>query len=41
MLELWRMQNTPSLTSLPDPLWPVVISPDRVLSMDQIELTDI
>ena len=32
------MQRTPSLLSLPDPLWPVVVSLDRVLSMGQIEL---
>ena len=40
-LELWGMQNTSSLPSLPDPLWPRVIAPDRVLSMGQIELFDI
>ena len=38
MLELWRMQSTPSLPSLPDPLWSRVVAPDRVLSMAQIEL---
>ena len=38
MLELWGMQSTPSLPSLPDPLWPGVVVPDRVLSMGQIEL---
>ena len=27
-----------SWPSLPDPLWPVVVSPDRVLSMGQTEL---
>ena len=32
------MQSTPSLPSLPDILWPVVVVHDRVLSMDQIEL---
>ena len=31
----------PSLPLLPGPLWPGVVSPDRVLSMDQIELFDI
>ena len=41
MLELWGMQCTPSLPSLPDPLWPGVVAPDRVLSMGQIELFDI
>ena len=38
MLELWGMQNTPSLSSLPGSLRPRVVAPDRVLSMDQIEL---
>ena len=38
MLELWRMQSTPSLLSLPGPLWPGVVTPDRVLSLGQIEL---
>ena len=38
MLELLRIQSTPSLLSLPGPLWLGVIAPDRVLSMDQIEL---
>ena len=33
MLELWGMQSTPSLPSLPGPLWPGVVAPDRVLSM--------
>ena len=28
---------TPSLPLLPDPLWPGVVEPDRVLSMGQIE----
>ena len=38
MLELWGMQSTPSLPSLPGPLWPGVVAPDRALSMGQIEL---
>ena len=38
MLELWGMQSTPSLPSFPGPLWPGVVSPDRALSMGQIEL---
>ena len=38
MLELLEMQSTPSLPSLPAPLWPEVVVPDRVLSMGQIEL---
>ena len=33
MLELWGMRSTPSLPSLPGPLWPGVVAPDRVLSM--------
>ena len=36
MLELWGMQSTFSLPSLPGPHWPE--APDRVLCMDQIEL---
>ena len=38
MLELWGMRITPSLPSLPGPLWPRVVTTDRVLSMGQIEL---
>ena len=38
MLELWGMRNTPSWPSLPGPLWPGVVAPDRVLSIGQIEL---
>ena len=38
MLELWGMRNIPSLPSLPGPLRPGVVAPDRVLSMGQIEL---
>ena len=41
MLELWGMQSTPSLPSLPGTLWPGVVAPDSVLSMGQIELFDI
>ena len=37
MLELWGMQRIPSLPSLPAPLWPWVVTTDRVLSMGQIE----
>ncbi len=36
MLEQWEMQSTPSLPSLPGPLWPGLVAPDRALSMDQI-----
>ena len=38
MLELWGMRSTPSLPSLPGPIWPRVVAPERVLSMGQIEL---
>ena len=38
MLELLRTWDTFSLQLLPGPLWPAVVSPDRVLSMGQIEL---
>ena len=38
MLELWGIWNTPSLPSLPGPLWLGVVVPDRVLSMGQMEL---
>ena len=38
MQDLWGMQNTPSLPSLPGPLWPTVVASDRVLFMGQIEL---
>ena len=41
MLELWKMWSTPSLTSLPGPHWPRAVGPDRVLSMDQIELFEV
>ena len=29
MLELWGMRSTPSLPSLPGPLWPGVLAPDK------------
>ena len=29
MLELWGMQSTPLLPSLPGPLWPVVVAPEK------------
>ena len=38
MLELWGMQSTPSLPSLPGLLRSGVVAPDRILSMGQIEL---
>ena len=40
MLELWVMESTASLPSLPGLLWPGEVAPDRVLSMGQIELFD-
>ena len=41
VLELWGMRSTSSLPSFLGPPWPGVVAPDRVLSMDQIELFDI
>ena len=38
MLELLGMGSTPLLLSLPGPLYPGVVAPDRVLSIGQIEL---
>ena len=38
VLELWGLRSTPSLPSLPGPLWPGVVPPDRALSMGYIEL---
>ena len=38
MLELWGMRSTPSLPSLPGPLWLWVVAPNRVFCMGQIEL---
>ena len=38
MLELWGMQMTPSLPSLPGPLRPRVVAPLWVLTIGQIEL---
>ena len=38
MLEFWRMRSLHLLPLLPDPLWLAVGAPDRVQSMDQIEL---
>ena len=36
--EVWGMQSTSSLPSLPGQLWPRVVAPDRVLCMGEIEL---
>ena len=38
MLDLWRMQSTPSLPSLPGLLLSGVMAPDGALSMGQIKL---
>ena len=38
MLGVWGMWGAPSLLSLPGPLWPGVVAPDRALSMGQIEV---
>ena len=38
LLEIFWMQSTPSLQSLPGPLWPEMVVSDRVLSMCQTEL---
>ena len=29
MMELWEIWSTPSLSSLPGPLWPGVVAPDQ------------
>ena len=39
MLEIWGMQSTSSLLSLPGPLWTRVVTSGRVLSIGQIELS--
>ena len=38
MLELWGMQSTSSLPSLPDPLKSGVVAPVRLLTIGQIKL---
>ena len=38
MLELWGIWSTPSLPFLPGPLSTIVVTPDSVLSVGQIEL---
>ena len=38
MLELWGMRSTPLLLSAPGPLWSGMVTPERVVSMGQIEL---
>ena len=39
VLELWGMWSIPSLPLLQGPLWPGVVVPDSILSMNQIELS--
>ena len=41
ILELWGMRSTRLLPSLPGPLYPGVVAPDRVLPMGQIELNSV
>ena len=41
MLYLWGMQSTPLLPSLPGPLLPDVVAPDRILSMGQTEVNSV
>ena len=41
MLEFWGMWITPLLPLLPGSLWPGMVAPDIVLSMDQSELSEI
>ena len=41
MLELWEVRSTPSLPSLPFPLWLRMVAPESVLSMSQTEQFDI
>ena len=38
LLELWGMQSTPSLPSLPGSFWPQVIAPYTVFSMCSIKI---
>ena len=40
MLDLWGMWSTLLLSLIPDPLWPGVVAPGRVLSMSWIEMFD-
>ena len=41
MLEFLGMWSTSLLPSLPCPLWPGMVAPDKVLSMSQIELNSV
>ena len=38
MLEFWGMRNTLLLPLLSAPLWPVMVAPDKTISMGKIEL---
>ena len=38
MMKPWGMRCSPLLPSLPDPLRPGMVAPDRALSMRKIEL---
>ena len=38
ILEFWGIRSTPSMPSLPSPLWPRVVASNRVLFMGQIDL---
>ena len=38
MLKLWGMRCIPSLPLFPGSLWPVMVAPDRALSISKIEL---
>ena len=38
MLEVWGIRSSPSLTSLPGLFWLGVATPDRFLSIGQLEL---
>ena len=38
MLELWGLQSTTSLPSLPSPLWFRMVAPDKAQAMGQIEV---
>ena len=41
MLKLWGMQSTRSLPSLPGPLRPGVVAPNRLLSIGQIKVNSV
>ena len=41
ILEFWGMRSTPSLPSLPGPLFPGVVALERILSLGKIEPFDI